>query len=201
MAKNLNNARTFVFFGRSGCGKGTQAKLLLDHLKKTDPERETLYIETGARFREFMEQKNYTSKITGEIIEKGELLPAFLPIWMWTGIFVESLKGDEHIILDGLSRRPEEAPILDSAMKFYKREKPAIILIDVSRDWSKKRLEERGREDDTPEDIEKRLNWYDTNVAPTVDFFKVNPDYEFISVNGEEPVEAVHKEILKAVFK
>ena len=31
---NLINPKTFIFIGRSGCGKGTQANLLIEYLKK-----------------------------------------------------------------------------------------------------------------------------------------------------------------------
>ena len=48
------NPQTFVFIGRSGCGKGTQAKLLQDVLKEKNPDQEIFYIETGANFRKFL---------------------------------------------------------------------------------------------------------------------------------------------------
>jgi adenylate kinase len=147
--------KTFIFFGPSGAGKGTQAKILIDYLKKVDPEKKTLYIETGQRFREFITEASFTATQTNEIIEKGGLLPEFLPIWIWSEYFVKHVSGDEHMILDGLSRRAHEAPILNSAMKFYKREKPFVIYIQVSRDWARERLLERDRGDDKIDQIEK----------------------------------------------
>lgn len=190
---------TFIFFGRSGCGKGTQAKLLLNFLREKDTTRKTLYIETGARFREFAEEANFTSDLCGKVMKSGGLLPAFLPIWIWTDFLIKNVSGNEHMILDGLSRRQSEAPILDSAMKFYNRHKPVVFLIDVSREWSKQRLLSRGRSDDTKQDIEERLTWYETNVMPTVEFFKNNPDYNFIVINGEQEITKVQQDILESV--
>lgn len=54
--------QTFIFFGPSGSGKGTQARLLIEYLEKKDPERKTVYIETGRRFRDFITEASYTAK-------------------------------------------------------------------------------------------------------------------------------------------
>ena len=49
--------QTFIFIGRSGCGKGTQVTLLQEHIKKQDHKRHILfYIETGERFRQFIKE-------------------------------------------------------------------------------------------------------------------------------------------------
>ncbi len=190
------NPKTFIFFGRSGCGKGTQAKFLIEALQKLDSQKRVLYLETGQKFREFSTEASYTSKLVKGVMEQGGLLPEFLPIWIWSEYLVRHMDGNEHMVLDGLSRRPHEALILDSAMKFYKREKPFVISIDVSREWAGDRLRNRGRSDDNKIDIEARLNWYDENVVPVLEYFKDNPYYQFVSINGEQEIEQVHQEIL-----
>ncbi len=191
--------KTFIFFGPSGAGKGTQAKILIEHLKNIDPERKTLYIETGQRFREFITEASYTAEKTKEVIDNGGLLPEFLPIWIWSEYFVKHVGGDEHMILDGLSRRAHEAPILNSAMKFYGREKPYVISIEVSRDWAREKLMGRERGDDKIEQIEKRLDWFDENVLQAMEYFKNNEFYNFVSVNGEQSIVEVNKEIMSKI--
>lgn len=186
---------SFIFFGLSGSGKGTQAKLLIDFIKSKD-NRPVLYLETGAKFREFSTEVSVTAKMTKEIMEEGGLLPEFLPIWIWTEYLVKHVSGDEHMILDGLARRAHEAPILDSALRFYKRENPFVISINVSKKWAMDRLLSRGRGDDNPYDIEKRVNWYYDNVLPSIEYFKENDFYNFIEINGEQDMEFVHKEII-----
>ena len=199
----LNPPQTFIFFGRSGCGKGTQATLLKEELKKRDPKREALTVETGKELRAFIDARaakgNYTAQLVKDVLDHGGLLPEFLPIWIWTSYFVEHARGDEHWILDGLSRRPSEAPVLDGAFKFYRRERPFVLLIEVSRKWSMERLLARGRHDDSKAEINKRLDWFDENVAPTIEFFRNNPDYRFVSINGEQTIEEVHQAVVKAV--
>ncbi len=188
--------QTFIFFGPSGSGKGTQAKLLIDTIKAKDPLNDVLYLETGQKFRDFASEASLTAQTVKDIMAKGGLLPEFLPIWIWTEYLIRHVSGEEHMVLDGLARRPHEAPILDSAIKFYKREKPFVISIEIPREVSAERLRNRKRADDTNLDIERRLDWYDQNVVPSIQFFKDNPDYNFVSVNGERSIEEVHADII-----
>ena len=189
--------QTFIFFGPSGSGKSTQAKLLQEEIKKRDPERNILYIETGKKFRELAESDSFTAKEIKKAIENGNLLPEFLPIWVWTGFMMDNITGNEHIFMDGLARQPKEAPVLDSAIKFYKRENPFVISINISDEWATKLLKNRGRSDDNKDEIKKRLDWYHENVMPAIEYFKNNSYYKFIPINGEQTIEEVHKEIMK----
>ena len=191
------NSKAFVFFGRSGCGKGTQAKLLSDFLKSQG--KEILYTETGGQFREFIKEDNYAAKLTGDILKAGALIPVFLPIWIWTDILVKNFTGKEDLVLDGVCRRLEESVALDSAFDFYKIKKQKIILINVSDKWSFSRMMERKRADDTPEKIQNRLDWYEKDVRPSVEYFRNKNGYNFIEINGEQSIEDVHKDIIKAL--
>ena len=194
--------QTFIFFGRSGCGKGTQAGLLKEHLRRVDPTRDIISVETGRELRSFIEEYstkgNHSAELVRKVLDSGDLLPEFMPIWVWTKYFIEHVKGDEHFVLDGLSRRPSEAPVLDGAFKFYNRKQPTVLLIDVAPKWSMGRLLARGRHDDSKEEIQKRLDWFDEQVSPTLEFFRSNPSYRFLTINGEQSIEAGHREILKA---
>lgn len=191
--------QTFIFFGPSGSGKGTQAKLLIDKIKEKDSSKPVLYVETGQKLRDFATEASFAAREAKNIMESGGLLPEFLPIWIWTEYFIRHVAGDEHLVLDGLSRRAHEAPILDSAMKFYKRENPFVISIDLPREVAADRLRNRKRSDDTNLDIEKRLDWYDENVLPAIEYFKRNSYYRFISIDGNQSVEVVHQEILNKI--
>lgn len=191
------NSKAFVFFGRSGCGKGTQAKLLADFLKSQG--KEIIYTETGNQFREFIKTNNYSSKLAGNILKEGGLIPVFLPIWIWTDILIKNFSGSQDLVLDGVCRRKEESIALDSAFDFYKIEKPNIILMNVSKDWSYTRMMERKRADDTPEKIQNRLDWYEKEVVPSVEYFHDKTGYNFIEINGEQTIENVHKDIIKAL--
>ncbi|MEK7219325.1 MAG: nucleoside monophosphate kinase [Patescibacteria group bacterium] len=188
------NSKAFIFFGRSGCGKGTQVKLLLDFLKSQN--KEVVLIETGSTFRELSSSESYAGKLIGDILKTGRLIPIFLPIWIWTENLVKKYTGTEDLIFDGICRRYEESVSIDSAFDFYNIEKPNIILMNVSKEWSFTRMMERKRADDTPEKIQNRLDWFEKDVTPAINFFKNKDRYNFIEINGEQTVEEVHKEII-----
>ena len=191
---------TIIFFGRSGSGKGTQAKFVIDRLED-DKEHRTFYIETGARFREFAREANPTATLVNNVLSSGGLMPEFLPIWIWSDLLIKNVSGNEHLVLDGLSRRLEEASVLDSALQFYNREKPKVVHINVSADWATERLLSRNRPNDNALDIKSRMDWYETNVIPAVNYFKDRPDYyDYIDVNGERAMEAVRDDIFAKVF-
>ena len=187
---------TFIFIGRSGCGKGTQAGLLQEELKAKYGDNPIFYLETGQRFRDFIQQDNYSSSISKKIYESIEPQPSFLAIWMWSHLLVDNLKGNEHLVIDGTPRSYSDALVLTSAMKFYGR-KAHVIYLNVSRKWSEDRLMGRGRADDVkPEDIKKRMDWFDKDVMPAVEYFKYNSDFKFIDINGERTIDEIHTELM-----
>ena len=191
------NPQTYIFFGPSGCGKDTQARRLMEVLKKKDPQRGILYIETGKKFREFSEENTYTAQKTKEVITTGGLMPVFLPIYMWTEELKNNFTGEEHLVFDGVSRRLTEANVLDSALKFYERQNPTVVSFEVSDEWATKLMKGRGRADDSDEEIKKRLAWYRENTIPAIEYFKNDSNYNFISIDGEHSIEEVQEQLLQ----
>ena len=192
--------QTVIFYGRSGSGKGTQAALLQKYIEKKDSKRQVLYLQTGDEMRALGKRGTYTAKSTKKIIYEGGLMPAFLPIWAWSNFFIEKCTGDDHIILDGVARRVEEAPVLFGALKFYgKGKKPTVIILNVSRETAIKFLMGRGRHDDNEDDINERLDWFEENVVPTINLFRNNPDYKIHEISGEQSIEEVHEQIIKSL--
>jgi adenylate kinase len=190
----IHHPHTFIFVGRSGSGKGTQADALQTFLKSKDSNPIT-YLQTGQRFREFIAENTFTSNLSKEMIQNGELMPEFLGVWVWSSIFVENMQGNEHLILDGMPRRLREAYILDSAMEFYKRDMPLVIHIDISKEVATERLMSRARQDDVPEEIQRRLAWFDTDVVPVLEFYERDRKYNYITVNGEQAIEKIAADI------
>ena len=195
---------TFIFIGASGSGKGTQVALLEEYLKMKGRETPIFHVQTGEHFREFIKADTYAAHIAREVQEKGGLQPSFLAMWIWSDLFVKNLTGQEHVILDGAPRTLSEAHHLDIALKFFKREQPTVIYLKVHREWSFKHLmaraEKEGRTDDTEHSINRRLDWFDHDVLPTVNHYRRDRDYDFVEVNGERSIEEVHREIIANVF-
>ncbi len=190
---------TIVFIGRSGCGKGTQANLIEEFLKKQDSDLSVVHLETGKLFREFVEGATYSQEKSKNLYKSGSLQPEFLTVHLWGDFLIRNMRKDSHLIIDGTPRRQDEASVLHTAFEFYERQKPHIFFINVSREWSETRMIERKRTDDTKQDIELRLNWFDKEVVPAIEYYKHNPFYNFHEINGERTIEEIHEDIVKIV--
>ncbi|MFA6294815.1 MAG: nucleoside monophosphate kinase [Candidatus Paceibacterota bacterium] len=189
--------QSFIFIGRSGCGKGTQVELLIKALKEKDPARDILHIETGKELREFINGPTFTQIKSKEIYDKGGLQPEFLPVYLWIKVLSEKYTGNEHLIFDGTPRRFHEAGVLNSIFDFYNLSKPWLVNIEISSEEALKRLLARKRIDDNEEDIKERLSWYETEVVPTLSYYDGNPKYNFLKIFGERSVEEIHKDIME----
>lgn len=186
----------YIIMGRSGCGKGTQADLLKKVLEERGASK-VLHVTTGGGFREFIEGPSYAAKVSKELTNSGGLNPEFLAVWNWSNIFINSLTGEEVVILDGAPRRMVEVGALHSAIHFFGYNHATVIYVDVSETWAMDKLTSRGREDDRNRiEQEKKMEWFAEDMLPCIDEYSRNPLYKFIHVNGEQTVEEVHRELL-----
>ena len=190
--------QTFVFFGIVGSGKGTQVALLMDFLKKKDG-KESVYTSTGIEYRKLVDSKSYSGSLVKESLERGELQPDFLTDAIVTNILLSSLTDQKHLCADGYPRTVSQAKVFEEMMKFYRRENIEIIYIEVQKVEAMKRNLLRGRTDDTEEGIEKRFDEYMNKVIPAMDYFREKENYQIHEINGEQSVEDVHKDIIKAL--
>lgn len=193
--------KAFIFIGRSGSGKGTQAKLLTDYLQQLDPTKQTLYIQSGGEFRDFVKGDSHTETIARSVNDQGGLQPEFLAVYMWTNVLVHKYTGTENLIFDGTPRKLHEAGVLDSIFDFYKMEKPYVINLKVSEDWSVRHLMARGRTDDKEDVIRERLSWFEKEVEGAISYYRTSPRYHFIEIDGEQTVQDVHKQLVKKIGK
>jgi adenylate kinase len=194
------NLKTIIFTGRSGCGKGTQAEMIKKYLAEND-YRKTFHLESGERFRKFIKGESYSSYLSKKIAEEGGLQPEFLSTWVWSSEMIENLQEDMHILLDGTPRRLAEAKVLESAFDFFERPKVDIVYINVSKEWSIQKLQSRGRADDIDiNDVLERMKWFETDVVPAIDYYRLQNSHNFHEINGEQDIDTVHQDILKSVF-
>lgn len=190
--------QTFVFFGQVGSGKGTQVKLLIDFLKAKDG-RESVYAGTGDGFRKLIDSENYTADLVKEYVHNGILVPDFLTDAVFINILISNLSSDKNLIADGYPRTDSQSIVFEEMMKFFKRDDIKIIYIELSEEEAMKRNLLRGRHDDTKEGLTKRFNEYKNKVVPAMNYFKDKQGYEIHTINGEQSVEDVHKDIIKAL--
>jgi len=190
--------QTFVFFGIIGSGKGTQVKLLMDFLQNKDG-KDCVYAYPGNEYRRLVEEQNFTGQLIKDSMSRGHLQPDFLTDAIVTNILAVSLKPEKHLIFDGYPRTLVQSDTLNSMMKFFKRDNVKIIYIELSKDEAMKRNLARGRADDNKDGIEKRFDEYVNKVVPSMEYFKGKDGYTVYTVNGEQSILDVHKDIISAL--
>lgn len=186
----------YILMGRSGSGKGTQALLLKSYLEGRG-HANVVHVTTGGGFRSFVGGESHAASLARAINDRAGLQPEFLAIWNWSTIFIQTLQGEESIILDGAPRKPLEVYVLQGALSFFGYKPATIIYLDVSEHWAKEKLASRGRADDQgKEEQERKMNWFMEEVLPCIDIFKHDPRHPFIHVNGEQSIEDVQRELI-----
>ncbi len=208
--------------GRSGSGKGTQAKLLMEHFGNL------FYLSTGDLFRDLAEKDTLAGKKINKIIDEGGLPFDDLAIALLLHEISYNIKEGQGILFDGATRRIGEAKVLDSFLVWLGKEKNFHpILIDISRKEAFERLTKRrickkcgrlipwvegfkklkvcdkcggelvAREDDNPNSIKNRLDFFDKRVIKVIDYYREKG--KLIEIDGEQPIKDVFDDILKAL--
>lgn len=190
--KNQKQKRplNFVFIGRSGSGKGVQAKRLLKKFNNL------VYISTGDLMRDLAGKNTDAGKRIKAILDKGGLPFDDMATTLWMHKIAYIVKENQGIICDGFPRRLNEAGDFDRFMKWLNREESTkVLLIDVSDGEALKRLLRRARYDDDEKKIKNRLSWFKKRVAPVIDYYREQG--RLIHINGEQTRDKVFEEILK----
>jgi adenylate kinase family enzyme len=192
---------TIIFIGPQGSGKGTQIERLSKLLKEKNPERKTIDIQTGRRFRALAaKQEGYTEREVHRTLDTGILQPLFLSVVLWGDAFHHHADPEAHILIDGFPRTIHEAHVLESALAFYSREHVTIVHLNTPEEVVRKRMEGRARPDDTPASIEARLRWYREETLPVVTYYHARPNTKVLDIDGTMSIDAVSDAITKAIF-
>lgn len=192
--------KTVIFIGPQGSGKGTQIEKLDAVLREVDPTRQVVDIQTGRRFRALAaKSEGFTEKRVAETLNSGILQPLFLSVHLWADAMNEHVDNECHLLIDGFPRIVREARVLETALSFYGREQVDIINLDTPEDIVRQRMESRGRQDDTVDSIEARLEWYREEVMPVIAHYKERPQTTVHDVDGTQTIEGVHEAICTAL--
>jgi adenylate kinase len=190
---------TFVFFGIVGSGKGTQVELLEKYLKENLSVAHFVHASSGSEYRKIVASGNYTSTLIKGVLEAGKLQPDFLTNGLFVSILTSNMQEDSCIVADGFPRSISQSETFEKAMAYYSRNDVHIIYIEVGKEEAIKRMKLRARSDDHDEGIANRFDEYINNVVPAMNYFKDKSGYTIHTINGEQSIEDVHKEIIASL--
>lgn len=166
-----------LLFGIQGSGKSTVGKYLANKLGIP-------FISSGDIFRQLREQDSENGRVVKALIDAGKFVDDALTM----KIVNERLTEDdtkEGFVLDGAPRNLAQE-------KLFSKQPDLIVLVELEEKRAIERLLARGRHDDTPEAIKKRLDWTKQNTQPLIDFYKAK-GVRVVEVDNSPPTPEVEK--------
>ncbi len=184
-----------VLFGPPGSGKGTQSENII---KKYGYG----HISTGDVLRAEMKNETELGKTAKDFIEKGQLVPDSLIIDMLAKT-LDNFGDAKGIIFDGFPRTTAQAVALKEMLKARGGDVSVMLNLVVDEEELVKRLLERGkssgRSDDNLETIQKRIDTYNEQTAPVIDFYAA--ENKLANIKGVGTIEGIFELICAEIEK
>lgn len=199
-----------VLLGAPGAGKGTQAQRLV-------ADYGVAHISTGDLLRAGVKAQSELGVAAKKYMDAGELVPDQLVI----DLVKERLAADDAqkgFILDGFPRNTTQAVTLDTELAAMGRELDGALLVDVPAEVIIDRLSSRRtcrdcgytagpdttvcpscagemyqRDDDKPETIKNRLDVYEKNTSPLVEYYRGQGILKV--VDGNRDIDLVYTDV------
>jgi adenylate kinase len=169
-----------LFFGPPGSGKSVQGNLLVER-------NGWKWLSTGELFRKSSDPEVISRLASGELISDemtNEVLDKAL----------QEIGNGTHVVLDGYPRNPKQAEWLNERLPEHGREIVAVFQFEVPHDELVNRLAGRGRSEDDPEIVERRLQIYREQTKPVLEFYE-KQGVRVVKIDGLGDIETVHERI------
>ena len=184
-----------LVLGPQGSGKGTQAKRI-----------KAMYgiphIATGDMLREMRELDTPVARELRAGLDRGDLVDDELMIEL---IRDRLSRGDTvgGFVLDGFPRTIPQAEALDELLRELGRELDIVFDLQVPKremllERLLRRAAEEGRADDTPEVIGRRLELYESETAPLVDYYRTH-QANVVGIHADRSVDEVFHEVERSL--
>ena len=185
-----------IFFGPPGAGKGTQAKIIAQHINAP-------HLSTGDVLRKKLLDKDELAHTLKEIMSSGNLVSdEILNSIVSSRLSNESKNG---FILDGYPRTLKQSEFLDNFLIKTSNKINFIFDIKINFEILKnrilKRSSEESRDDDNIEVIETRYNEYLNSTQKVSDHYKKKYPNVFYEIDGSLQIEEITGKIKKILKK
>ncbi len=208
-----------VLLGPPGAGKGTQAKRIAQRL-------DLVHVSTGDLFRENLKNETELGRLAKQYMNKGELVPDDVTVRM-VEERLSRADCTDGAVMDGFPRTDAQAKVFDDLLaKFNSTVKvvpyikvPDVILVErLSGRWmspSGRVYHEKynpptvkwiddidgsqlyQREDDKPETVRHRIEVYNEQTAPLINYYR--DKNLLVEIDGTQLIENVTDDIMQAV--
>ncbi|MFZ2151034.1 MAG: nucleoside monophosphate kinase [Candidatus Absconditicoccaceae bacterium] len=182
-------SKDLFLLGIQGCGKGTQATLLLNKLS------EYLYFEMGETLRSLHTNSNLIGNYMKDCMNRGEMVDNFITNDLMDISLKIAQKNNKHLMIDGYPRVGEQTEYLLPRMEELKRDF-AVIHYYLPREKAIERLLKRaeieGRKDDNLKSIETRIGIFTNETLVQIEKFESLG--KVITINADNTIEGIFQE-------
>ena len=182
-----------VLLGAPGSGKGTQAARLKDHLQVP-------HISTGDLLRAEVAAGSPLGLQAKEVMARGELVSDAILLGMLEDRFSRE-DTRAGFILDGYPRNLDQADALGRLLDRLGQKFDFAVQLEVPTELLIERIAGRaaaeGRADDNPESVRKRLQVYNDQTAPVIEYYRQHG--ELTAVDGVGTLDEVFVRIVEAI--
>jgi adenylate kinase len=173
-----------ILMGVAGSGKSMQGRLQAD-------EHGYAWISTGEILRVLITGKRRQEMLQGKLLSDEEMVRVLDTVF-------EVIDTKQEFILDGFPRTVVQADWLLKNVDKGRFSLTAVIHLNASKDVVRKRLKQRGRQDDTEEAIAKRFDEYEAVTIPIINHFRQLGVHVYDIDGGNDPA-TVHQEITRII--
>lgn len=169
-----------VFFGPAGAGKSVQGQMLA-------ARNGWRWLSAGQMLRDTRDLEVIKQMQTGKLVDPQTV----------NELMSDAIKRSHtvsNVILDGYPREMSQAKWLIENRTHHGRDIKLVIVLEVPKSELLKRLEVRGRIDDTPEVIDERLRIYRTEIYPVLSYL-TEQSINIVHIDGVGTVGQVHDRI------